>query len=73
MVATKATANDRLGELVRSVCAPGSTVAVFQNGLGAEERVRREVPQAGAVLGGLCFVCAHRRAPGRADHLATGP
>ena len=45
---------------------------VLQNGLGAEERVRAEVPAAGAVLGGLCFVCAHREAPGRADHLDYG-
>jgi len=72
LVATKTTANDRLGELVRSVCADGATVAVFQNGLGAEELVRRDVPAAGAVLGGLCFVCAHRHAPGRAEHLDHG-
>jgi len=72
LVATKATANDRLGELVRSACAEGATVAVFQNGLGAEELVRREVPAAGAVVGGLCFVCAHRTGPGRAEHLDHG-
>lgn len=72
LLATKTTANDRLGELVGGVCAPGATVVVLQNGLGAEERVRAEVPAAGAVLGGLCFVCAHREAPGRADHLDYG-
>jgi len=72
LVATKTTANDRLAELVAGACGPGATVALFQNGLGAEERVRAEVPAAGAVLGGLCFVCAHRHAPGRAEHLDYG-
>lgn len=72
LVATKATANDRLAELVGGVCAPGATVAVFQNGLGVEEQVRAAVPRAGAVIGGLCFVCVHRIAPGRADHLDYG-
>lgn len=72
LLATKTTANDRIAELVGGACAPGTTVVVLQNGLGAEERVRAEVPAAGAVLGGLCFVCAHREAPGRADHLDYG-
>ena len=72
VVATKTTANDRLGDLVRAVCPPGATVALFQNGLGAEERVRAEVPAAGPVLGAMCFVCAHRTGPGRADHLDYG-
>lgn len=72
LVATKTTANGRLAELVRGVCADGATVAVFQNGLGAEQLVRRGVPAAGAVVGGLCFVCAHRHAPGRAEHLDYG-
>ncbi len=72
IVATKTTANDRLADLVRSVCSPGATVALFQNGLGAEERVRAEVPAAGPVLGAMCFVCAHRTGPGRADHLDYG-
>lgn len=72
LLATKTTANDHLVDLVGSVCAAGSTVVVLQNGLGAEERVRAGVPAAGAVLGGLCFVCAHRTGPGRAEHLDYG-
>lgn len=72
IVATKTTANERIGALVRSVCAPDATVALFQNGLGAEARVRAEVTAAGPVLGAMCFVCAHRTAPGRADHLDYG-
>ncbi|HAS12838.1 MAG TPA: 2-dehydropantoate 2-reductase [Acidimicrobiaceae bacterium] len=72
VVATKTTANGRLGELLAGAGVPGATIAVFQNGLGAEEVVRAQVPGTGAVLGGLCFVCAHRHGPGRAEHLDYG-
>jgi 2-dehydropantoate 2-reductase len=72
LLATKTTANHLLADLLGPACAPGSMVVVLQNGLGAEERVRAEVPDAGPVLGGLCFACAHRSAPGRAEHLDYG-
>lgn len=72
LLATKTTANSVLGEVLGDVCAPGAHVVVLQNGLGAEQQVRREVPAAGAVIGGLCFVCAERTGPGRAEHLDYG-
>lgn len=72
LLATKTTANEHLAALLQGVCASGTTVVVLQNGLGTEEQVRREVPAAGPVLGGLCFVCAHRVRPGRAEHLDYG-
>lgn len=72
LVATKTTANDQLARLVGGACPDGATVVMLQNGLGAEEQVRAQVPQAGVVLGGLCFVCVHRSAPGRAEHLDYG-
>lgn len=72
LLATKTTANAGLADLVGGVCRPGTAVVVLQNGLGAEEQVRQLVPAAGPVLGGLCFVCAHRSGPGRAEHLDYG-
>lgn len=72
LVATKTTAGEAVDDHVRAACAPGGTIVVLQNGLGAEERLREAVPGAHAVLGGLCFVCAHRLAPGRAAHLDYG-
>lgn len=72
IVALKTTAAGQLRELVAPAVADGATVAVFQNGLGVEEAVRDAVPAAGTVLGALCFVCAHRVAPGVADHLDYG-
>lgn len=72
IIALKTTANARLETLVAPAVAEGATVAVFQNGLGVEARVREAVPHARAVLGALCFVCAQRREPGRADHIDYG-
>ncbi len=72
LVATKTTANATLAETVAPSCPPGAAVALFQNGLGAEATVRAGVPDAGAVVAGLCFVCANRTAPGEAVHLDYG-
>jgi 2-dehydropantoate 2-reductase len=72
LLATKTTAGGAVDPLVRRACAAGGTIVVLQNGLGAEERLREAVPEAHAVLGGLCFVCAHRLGPGRAEHLDYG-
>ena len=72
LVALKSTANDRFAELVGPAVTEGATVALFQNGLGAEDRLLRAVPDCGAIVGALCFVCAHRRAPGHVEHLDYG-
>lgn len=72
IVALKTTANPHLADLVAPAVAHGSTVAVFQNGLGVEDQVRAAVPQAGTIIGAMCFVCAHRVGPGRCDHLDYG-
>ncbi len=72
VVALKTTANEHLADLVGPAVADGATVAVFQNGLGVEARVRHAMPQAGAVVGAMCFVCAHRRSAGIVDHLDYG-
>ena len=72
LVALKTTANDGLGRLVGPAVAPGATVAVFQNGLGVEAAARAAAPQAGSVVGAMCFVCAHRLSPGAVDHLDYG-
>lgn len=72
IVALKTTANDDLASLVGPAVADGATVAMFQNGLGVEDRARDALSAAATVLGAMCFVCAHRRAPGDADHLDYG-
>ncbi|MBN8247128.1 MAG: 2-dehydropantoate 2-reductase, partial [Verrucomicrobia bacterium] len=46
-------------------------VLTLQNGLGNEEALAALVPAA-QVLGGLCFVCLNREAPGVIRHIAHG-
>ncbi len=72
IVAVKTTANEHLDTLVSPAVADGATIAMFQNGLGVEARVRQAVPRAGDIVGALCFVCAHRRSPGVVDHIDHG-
>jgi 2-dehydropantoate 2-reductase len=75
LVALKTTANDTLAgvlpSLVRRHEGRDTTVVVLQNGLGVEDRAAVAVPGT-TVLGGLCFVCAHRLGPGRVEHLDYG-
>ena len=71
LLAVKATANDRLAELLGPVMAGGGDVLVCQNGLGAEEIVAGVVgPE--RVMAGLCFLCSHKVGPGHIRHLDYG-
>jgi 2-dehydropantoate 2-reductase len=71
VVALKTTANDLLGELLPPAVAPDGVVAVFQNGLGIEERVAGIVGP-DRVMGGLCFLCSNKVGPGHIRHLDYG-
>jgi 2-dehydropantoate 2-reductase len=68
IVAVKTTVNDRLAEWLPAVCAPGAQVLMLQNGWGVEEAAERVAPPGVRILGGLAFVCTHKRAPGRVTH-----
>ena len=71
IVALKTTANDLLGELLPPAVAPRGVAAVFQNGLGIEERLAGIVGSA-RVMGGLCFLCSNKVGPGHIRHLDYG-
>ncbi|MEO1132034.1 MAG: putative 2-dehydropantoate 2-reductase [Cyanobacteria bacterium J06639_1] len=77
IVALKTTQNHLLPELLMPVVRPGTVVLTLQNGLGAEvdvasalgERVESDrVP----IVGGLCFICSNKVAPGHIRHLDYG-
>ncbi len=71
VVALKTTQNHLLPQLLPSVLKPEGVVLILQNGLGMESRVAEIVgPQ--RVMGGLCFVCANKVAPGHICHLDYG-
>ncbi len=71
IVAWKATANDQLAAVLPPLLHAGTQVLTLQNGLGNCELLA-EIVGPKRVLGGLCFVCINRLAPGRISHSAGG-
>jgi 2-dehydropantoate 2-reductase len=71
LVCLKTTANFVLPELLPPLVGPDTAVLTLQNGLGNEETIAALVG-AEKTLGGLCFVCLNRIAPGEILHVAHG-
>jgi 2-dehydropantoate 2-reductase len=70
VVAIKTTSNELVGELLPPLIDGQTTVLTLQNGLGNEELLAA-VFGADRIIGGLCFICLCRSAPGvvhRYDH-----
>ncbi len=72
LVGAKATSNDQLAPLLVQAAAPGAKVVLLQNGLGVEEQLRPALRSDMHLLGGLCFICVNREAPGLIRHQALG-
>jgi len=71
VVGLKTTANGILKETLPALVGPNSLVLTLQNGLGNEALIAGIVG-AERTLGGLCFVCLNRIAPGHILHIAHG-
>jgi 2-dehydropantoate 2-reductase len=71
IVALKTTANAELPRLVGPLLHDGTTILTLQNGLGSDERLA-DLFGAERVVGGLCFICVARAAPGEIDCTAPG-
>ena len=71
IVALKATANDALPELLPPLLGPETILLTLQNGLGGDEFLAEHFG-AERVLGGLCFVCLNKTAPGVIEHTGHG-
>lgn len=71
IVTLKATANAELAALLPPLLGPATAVLTLQNGLGNEERIAA-IGGAERVLGGICFICVTRVAPGEIDCTAPG-
>jgi 2-dehydropantoate 2-reductase len=67
-IALKTTQNHLLPQLLPPVVKEDGVVLVLQNGLGVEAAVA-EIVGSHRVIGGMCFVCANKVAPGRIRHL----
>ncbi|MBD2088510.1 putative 2-dehydropantoate 2-reductase [Microcoleus sp. FACHB-1515] len=68
IVALKTTQNHLLPKLLPPVVKENGVVLVLQNGLSIEPAVA-EIVGAHRVMGGLCFLCANKIAPGHIHHL----
>lgn len=76
LIAVKATDNEALPDLLRPLLHQRTALLTMQNGFGNEEFLATRFG-AERVLGGLCFVCLNRIAPGvieqyDAGHLTLG-
>jgi 2-dehydropantoate 2-reductase len=71
VIGLKTTANDQFPKLLPPLVGPRTAVLTLQNGLGNEEALAALFPPA-QILGGLCFVCLNRVAPGVVQHLDHG-
>ncbi|MES2598962.1 MAG: 2-dehydropantoate 2-reductase [Verrucomicrobiota bacterium] len=71
IIALKATSNPVLLEVLPPLMHANTLLLTLQNGLGNEEFLAQHFGGE-RVLGGLCFVCINRTAPGRILHLAQG-
>lgn len=71
LIGLKTTANAQFRSLLAPLVSPATSVVTLQNGLGNEELLASQFGP-DRVLGGLCFVCLNRVAPGRVVHTAHG-
>ncbi|WP_181297360.1 putative 2-dehydropantoate 2-reductase [Pseudomonas sp. Q2-TVG4-2] len=72
LVGAKSTSNPELAPLIVEAAGEDAKVVVLQNGLGIEEGLRQVLPSNIHLMGGLCFICAHRSALGVVEHQALG-
>ena len=71
IIAVKTTANADLERLIPPLLHDGTALLTLQNGLGNEEFLAARWGGE-RVLGGLCFVCLNRIAPGMVEHYGHG-
>jgi len=71
IIGLKTTANADLERLIPPLLHDGTLLLTLQNGLGNEEYLAQRWG-AERVLGGLCFVCLNRVAPGVIEHYGHG-
>jgi 2-dehydropantoate 2-reductase len=71
VIALKTTANGVFEKLVRPLLHKDTVLVTLQNGLGSDEELARLFgPE--RVVGGLCFICVNRLAPGDIHCLMPG-
>jgi len=70
-IGLKTTANAEFARLLPPLVGPETVIVTMQNGLGNEEQLERLFARE-QIMGGLCFVCLNRVAPGIIHHTGYG-
>ena len=71
IVGLKTTADSDFKKLISPLLHPATAILTLQNGLGADEQLAADFgPE--RILGGLCFICVNRLAPGEISCLQPG-
>lgn len=71
IIALKTTQNHLLAQILPPLVKDDSIVLVLQNGLGIETEIAQIVSNVN-IMGGLCFLCSNKIAPGHIHHLDYG-
>lgn len=71
MVAVKATSNPEIPALIEPLLSEKTMILTLQNGIGNEEFLA-EYFGAARILGGICFICLNRTAPGLVEKYDSG-
>ena len=71
IISIKTTANSQIEALLKPLITNKTIVLCLQNGLGNTELISSYLP-IDQVIGGLCFICVNRTAPGMISHLDHG-
>jgi 2-dehydropantoate 2-reductase len=72
IVAAKATANDRLAEMMSPMVGPSTRLLTLQNGMGNVENLLHLFGKDRTVVGALCFTCINRTGDGVIESLLPG-
>lgn len=71
LVGLKTLQNRLLPELLDPIVKDGSLIVLIQNGIGYEQEIQNEFPEA-RVAGGLAFICSEKTAPAEITHYDYG-
>lgn len=71
VVALKTTGNDAFRELITPLLHGSTIIVTLQNGLGSDEQLAGMFG-AERIIGGLCFICVNRTAPGAIHCIQPG-
>jgi len=72
IIASKATANDQIMDLIRPMVDEKTSFLTLQNGMGNVENIVEAYGGERVILGGLCFTCINRTEPNRIESLLPG-